>query len=138
MNSIIYSESSPITAEQFISLLRRSSLALRRPVDQPDIIEAMLKHGNLICTAWHENELIGVARSVTDFQYCCYLSDLAIDENYQKMGIGKKLIERTRSQLGPQATIILLAAPLAEGYYPKIGFQLHRSAWTLPPSQNLL
>jgi predicted N-acetyltransferase YhbS len=73
-----------------------------------------------------------VARSVTDFEYCCYLSDLAVDEKYQKRGIGKELIRLTKSKLGGHAKIILLSAPKAETYYPKIGFESHRSAWILP------
>jgi predicted N-acetyltransferase YhbS len=94
-------------------------------------MEAMLRHANLLCTAWDGDRLVGVARSVTDFEYCCYLSDLAVDESYQKRGIGKQLIRLTQSKLGEQAKIILLAAPKAERYYPKIGFESHRSAWVL-------
>jgi len=89
----------------------------------------MLRHANLLCTAWDGPLLVGVARSLTDFSFCCYLSDLAVDEAYQKQGIGKVLVEVTRSKLSPDCKIILLAAPKAEGYYPKIGFTQHRSAW---------
>lgn len=92
----------------------------------------MLRHANLVCTAWDGEKLVGVARSLTDFEFCCYLSDLAVDENYQKQGIGKQLIALTKSKLGNAAKIILLAAPKAEAYYPKIGFEAHRSAWILP------
>jgi predicted N-acetyltransferase YhbS len=81
--------------------------------------------------------LVGVARSVTDFEYCCYLSDLAVDVDYQKLGIGKELIRRTQARLGPEAKIILLSAPKAEDYYPKLGFRRHDSAWTLPARQAL-
>jgi GNAT superfamily N-acetyltransferase len=130
--NICYENVRPISADQFIDLLRRSTLAERRPVDRPDHIKAMLEHANLICTAWHESKLVGVARSLTDFEYCCYLSDLAVDESYQRKGIGRKLIENTRSALGVQAKIILLSAPKAEAYYPKIGFEAHPSAWILP------
>jgi predicted N-acetyltransferase YhbS len=89
----------------------------------------MLRHANLICTAWHGELLVGVSRSLTDFSYCCYLSDLAVDLKFQRKGIGKKLIGITQSRLHPQCKIILLAAPKAEGYYAKIGFALHHSAW---------
>lgn len=92
----------------------------------------MLEHADLLCTAWDGSILVGVARSVTDFEYCCYLSDLAVDENYQKKGIGRELIRLTQSRLGPKATLILLAAPKAEGYYPKVGFERHKSAWIIP------
>lgn len=126
-----YETSRQISADEFIDLLRRSTLAARRPVDDRQCIEAMLRHGNLLCTAWDENKLVGVARSVTDFDYCCYLSDLAVDEQYQKKGIGKELIRLTKSKLGPIANLILLSAPKAEAYYPKIGFTAHHSAWIL-------
>ena len=129
-----YSDSRPITPDQFVGLLRRSTLAERRPVDDPECIAAMLRHANLLCTAWDGETLVGVARSVTDFAYCCYLSDLAVDEAYQKRGIGKQLIALTQSRLGGRAKIILLAAPKAEAYYPKIGFEPHQSAWVLSAS----
>jgi ribosomal protein S18 acetylase RimI-like enzyme len=77
--------------------------------------------------------LIGVARSVTDFAYCCYLSDLAVDEKFQRSGIGRQLIHEMRRQLGPRCRIVLLAAPKAVNYYPKVGFTRHDSAWVLPP-----
>jgi predicted N-acetyltransferase YhbS len=98
----------------------------------------MLAHANLLCTAWDGEKLVGVARSVTDFEYCCYLSDLAVDEAYQKQGIGRELIRLTQSRLGSKAKIILLAAPKADGYYPRIGFELHSSAWIIPADKNLL
>jgi GNAT superfamily N-acetyltransferase len=126
-----------ITPAQSTDLLRRSTLAERRPVDDPKCIRAMLRHANLICTAWDQRRLIGVARSVTDFEYCCYLSDLAVDTAYQRKGIGKTLIALTQSRLGAKATIILLAAPKARAYYPKLGFEAHDSAWLLPATRKL-
>jgi predicted N-acetyltransferase YhbS len=130
--SIHYETSRSITAREFIDVLKRSTLADRRPVNNETHIQAMLRHANLVCTAWDGEKLVGVARSLTDFEFCCYLSDLAVDENYQKQGIGKQLIALTKSKLGNAAKIILLAAPKAEAYYPKIGFEAHRSAWILP------
>jgi len=128
-----YETSRPITEAQFIDLLKRSTLAERRPIDDPESISAMLRHGNLLCTAWDGEKLVGVARSVTDFAYCCYLSDLAVDQAYQRRGIGIGLIEATRSRLGKKALLILLAAPKAREYYPRIGFEPHESAWILKP-----
>ncbi len=128
---IHYRHDAPITAEQFIDVLRRSTLAERRPVDDLRSIRAMLEHTNLLCTAWDGELLVGVARSLTDFAYCCYLSDLAVDESYQKKGIGTELIRVTQACLGEKAKLILLAAPLAQGYYPKIGFQQHPSVWVV-------
>ncbi len=135
--NIYYDASRAITEAEFINLLNRSTLGARRPVDDPKSIAAMLRHADLLCTAWDGEKLVGVARSVTDFEFCCYLSDLAIDEAYQKRGIGKELIALTKSRLGSKAFIILLAAPKAEGYYPKIGFDAHRSAWILSADKTL-
>jgi len=134
---IHYEHSRQIRDDEFVDLLRRSTLAERRPVDDPNCIRAMLQHANLLCTAWDGSKLVGVARSVTDFEYCCYLSDLAVDEDYQKAGIGRELIRLTRSRLGNKAKIILLAAPAAEAYYPKIGFDAHKSAWVLGAESKL-
>ncbi len=135
--NIRYETSRQISADEFTDLLKSSTLAERRPVDDRKCIQAMLQHANLLCTAWDGEKLVGIARSVTDFEYCCYLSDLAVDEKYQKMGIGKQLIGLTKSKLGDKTTIILLSAPKAETYYPKIGFDAHRSAWILPPNKQL-
>ena len=129
---IEYAHDRPITAEQFIDVLKRSTLAERRPISDRERISRMLEHGNLICTAWADGVLVGVSRSVTDFVFCCYLSDLAVDVAHQRSGIGKRLIELTRSKLHLECKLILLAAPKAEGYYPKIGFSHFQSAWVLP------
>ena len=135
--SIRYEYTRAIGEAEFVDLLKRSTLAQRRPVDARKCIKAMIEHANLLCTAWDGEKLIGVARSVTDFAYCCYLSDLAVDEAYQKQGIGRELIRLTQSRLGSRAKIILLAAPKAEGYYPRIGFDAHRSAWIIAATKSL-
>ena len=135
--SIQYQHDRKITPAEFVDLLKRSTLAERRPVDDAQTILSMLQHADLLCTAWDGQKLVGVARSVTDFAYCCYLSDLAVDAGYQRQGIGKELIRLTQSRLGDTAKIILLAAPKAELYYPKLGFEAHRSAWILPSRQDL-
>jgi predicted N-acetyltransferase YhbS len=135
--SIRYEYSRVIGEDEFVDLLKRSTLAQRRPVDDLKCIKAMLEHANLVCTAWDGETLIGVAGSLTDFEYCCYLSDLAVDEAYQQQGIGRELIRLTQSRLGSRAKIILLAAPKAEGYYPHIGFDTHRSAWILSATKSL-
>ena len=135
--NIQYETRRTISDAEFVDLLRRSTLAERRPVDDPKCIRAMLEHADLLCTAWDGSTLVGVARSVTDFEYCCYLSDLAVDEKYQKKGIGRELIRLTQSQLGPKAKLILLAAPKAETYYPKVGFDQHRSAWIISAKRSL-
>lgn len=128
-NQIIYKIQESIQAEQYIELLGKTSLGARRPIDDFERIQGVLAHSNLLITAWVNHQLIGLARSVTDFYYCCYLSDLAIAEDFQKLGIGKKLVDLMLSALQPNCHLILLAAPQATGYYSKIGFQQHPSAW---------
>jgi predicted N-acetyltransferase YhbS len=134
---IRYATSTRISPQDFADLLRRSTLAERRPVDDTQCLEAMLLHANLICTAWDDKKLVGVARSVTDFEYCCYLSDLAVDSVYQRRGIGRELVRLTQASLGARAKIILLSAPRAETYYPRIGFEPHKSAWILEKSNSV-
>ena len=92
----------------------------------------MLRHADIILTARVEGLLVGVSRAITDFSYCTYLSDLAVDERFQRRGIGKELIRRTHEAAGLGTTLILLAAPLARGYYPHIGMRPHDSCWLIP------
>lgn len=135
--AILFSTEQPITRDQFIDVLRRSTLAERRPVDDAACIDSMLAHANLLCSAWDEGRLIGVARSLTDFTYCCYLSDLAVDRANQRRGLGRQLISLTRQRLGPRCKLILLAAPAAVDYYPHIGFTQHPSAWLIGRADSL-
>jgi GNAT superfamily N-acetyltransferase len=121
-----------LTAAEFIDVLRRSTLAERRPVDDPSRMEAMLRAADLIVTARVEGQLVGVARTITDFVYCAYLSDLAVDAHVQRQGIGRRLIQETQTAAGPGTMLVLLAAPAAVAYYPHIGMQPHHSCWTLP------
>lgn len=119
---ITYQIENNLSPQEFIEVLNKSTLGERRPVSEPERISKMLEYGNLIVTARENNALIGVARSLTDFMYCTYLSDLAVDQSYQKKGIGKELIRRTKLE-SPKAKLILLAAPKAVDYYPKIGMK---------------
>ena len=137
MTPIKYAINEQLSADEFIAVLVSSTLAERRPVKDRSCIEGMLKNTDLMVTARCDNNLIGVARSVTDFHYCCYLSDLAVDHAHQHSGIGKELIHLTQQQLGERCKLILLSAPNAADYYPKIGFTQHPSAWLLDEGQHL-
>jgi GNAT superfamily N-acetyltransferase len=119
---------------EFIDLLDRSTLAERRPVDEPETIRGMLEHADIIVTARLGGRLIGVSRAITDFSFCTYLSDLAVDERFQRQGIGKELIRRTHDAAGRATTLILLAAPKARTYYPRVGMTQHDSCWFIPRS----
>ena len=118
--------------DEFIDLLVRSTLAERRPVHDPARIRDMLRHANLILTARVDGRLVGVSRALTDFAYCTYLSDLAVDEAFQRRGIGRELIRRTHEAAGLHTLLILLAAPAAREYYPHIGMTKHDSCWVIP------
>ena len=128
---IEYRDNATITAEQAIDLYKRSTLGERRPIHNVQTFEAMLKNANLTITAWDGETLVGISRSLTDFAYVAYLADLAVDQEYQRSGIGKQLIEETKSRLGPECMIVLLAAPKANEYYEHIGFEHNPRAWTL-------
>lgn len=133
MDEISYQVEPTLTSAEFIDVLNRSTLAERRPVDRVDLIERMLAHANVIVTARNAaGLLVGVSRAMTDFGYATYLSDLAVDEAYQRRGIGRELIQRTHAAAGLETTLILLAAPKARTYYPHIGMKPHDSCWTIP------
>ncbi len=121
-----------LSVEEFLGVLRRSTLAERRPVDEPETIRGMLENADILVTARSEGVLVGISRAITDFHYCTYLSDLAVDKAHQRRGIGKDLIRRTHEAAGRKTHLILLAAPKARSYYPHIGMAAHDSCWMIP------
>jgi predicted N-acetyltransferase YhbS len=133
---INYRVGNDLKLEDVIALYQSSTLGVRRPVGEPDRMADMLKNANLVITAWDGDKLIGISRALSDFSFVTYLSDLAVNQAYQKQGIGKELIRQTR-QAAPAAKIILLAAPAAERYYPYIGFSHHPQAWMLDPGDTI-
>lgn len=137
MTAIHYATDRPVTLEQFRDLLVRSTLGERRPIDNDECLRGMIAHTDIMATAWDDDALVGVSRSLTDWHYACYLADLAVDVAYQRHGIGKQLIDLTQRQLGPLCKIILLAAPAANAYYPRIGFEHNPRAWLLEPGQRV-
>jgi GNAT superfamily N-acetyltransferase len=136
--TIDYQVNFPLSTEQFIEILKASTLAERRPVDDLDCMAGMIKNSNLTVTAWDSSKLVGIARCVTDFHYACYLSDLAVAESHQKQGIGKHLQHLTQQQLGPLCKLILLAAPAARRYYGHIGFTHNEHCWILDRDTRLI
>ena len=128
---IEYLDNAQITVEVAIDLYKRSTLGERRPVDRPEIFEGMLKNASLTISAWHGDRIVGISRTLTDFTYVAYLADLAVDIDFQRQGIGKQLIEETKRRLGRECMIVLLAAPKANDYYPKLGFEHNPRAWML-------
>lgn len=128
-----YRVNAPLSMTDFVSVLKHSSLGERRPIEDVACLEGMLVNSNLIVSVWDGVQCVGIARSVTDFHYACYLSDLAVDKRYQRQGIGKKLQQITRQELGPKCRIILLAAPAANDYYAPLGYDHQPRCWVLEP-----
>ncbi len=132
MSDVTYQLEPELTPDEFVDLLVRSTLAERRPVNNPDAIRRMLRHADVIVTARVDHHLVGISRAITDFSFCTYLSDLAVDTAFQKHGIGRELVRLTHEAAGQQTTLILLAAPAARSYYPHIGMESHDSCWIIP------
>jgi predicted N-acetyltransferase YhbS len=129
--NIAYRDDARISVQSAIELYRKSTLGERRPLDRPDIFEGMLTNASLVITAWDGERVVGIARTLTDYSYVAYLADLAVDADYQKQGIGKRLIRETQQRLGPDCKIVLLAAPKANEYYSRLGFEHNPRAWML-------
>jgi ribosomal protein S18 acetylase RimI-like enzyme len=107
----------------FKGILERSGLAARRPVSDLPRLERMLRAYNLVITAWQDDLLVGIATCWTDYAHSAYLADLAVAADRQRSGIGRQLVNLARTTVGPQVTLILLSAPAAVDYYPKIGME---------------
>lgn len=131
-SEIEYATEPDLSSTEFIDVLNRSGLGVRRPVDQPERIAKMIQYASLVITARIDGRLVGIARSVCDFSYCCYLSDLAVDSALHSKGIGKRLIEITQELAGDESMVLLLEAPMAQGYYEHVGFAHAPNAWMLP------
>lgn len=134
---IEYRTGNDLDVDAVIDLYNDSELGVRRPVSDRDRMRLMVANANLVITAWHDDRLVGMARSITDLAYATYLSDLTVRMAYQRQGIGKELMRRTQ-QAAPQASLILLSAPAAQTYYPHVGFQPHPSAWILKPDGKIV
>jgi GNAT superfamily N-acetyltransferase len=131
MSTLDYRVGNALDLSEVIDLYNASTLGERRPTADRERMAAMLRNANLVVTAWHGQRLVGLARTLTDFVYVGYLADLAVHAGYQRRGIGKGLIARTRAEMGPDSMLVLLAAPKAVEYYPHLGFSRHESAWML-------
>ena len=123
-------EGAELDLDEVLEVYRDSGLGERRPIGDRDRFAAMLRNANLVVCARASERLVGIARSISDFSYATYLSDLAVSRDYQRAGIGRALIAATKAE-APNAKLILLSAPAAVDYYPHIGFSQHPSAWTL-------
>jgi GNAT superfamily N-acetyltransferase len=125
-------EGADLDVREVLEVYRSSGLGGRRPIDEHERFTAMVRRANLIVVCRMGSELVGIARSISDFSYVTYLSDIAVAREHQRSGIGRALIDATRQE-APAAKIVLLSAPAATDYYPHIGFSKHNSAWVLNP-----
>ncbi|WP_086797923.1 GNAT family N-acetyltransferase [Streptomyces caniscabiei] len=126
-------EGAALDLDEVLEVYRSSGLGERRPADDRERMAAMVRNANLVLIAREsDGTLVGIARSVSDFSYVTYLSDIAVSDTHQRSGIGRALIDATRKE-APTAKIVLLSAPAATEYYPHIGFTAHNSAWVLNP-----
>jgi predicted N-acetyltransferase YhbS len=130
---IQYRTGNALDLDQVIELYRASTLGERRPVDDRERMRQMVANANLVVTAWDGDVLVGIARSVTDFCYTTYLADLAVRASHQRQGIGRELIRRTQDACTPETRLVLLSAPKAVDYYPRVGFTRHEQCWQLMP-----
>ncbi len=127
---ITYKVNTKIEPHQLAEIFQASGI--KRPVEDLNRLKNMLDNSNLIITAWDGDKLVGLARALTDFSFCCYLSDLAVDKEYQQKGIGHELVDEVEKQIGDECNIVLLAAPESIEYYPKIGFDKCGNAYIIP------
>jgi ribosomal protein S18 acetylase RimI-like enzyme len=134
---IQYRVGSELDFDQVVELYRASTLGDRRPIDDRERFNGMLKNASLIITAWDGDLLVGISRALTDFNHFTYLADLAVRVSHQKRGVGKELMRLTQIHSGPKTTILLLAAPAAEKYYPRVGFTHEPQAWLLKPGNKI-
>ncbi|QXJ22625.1 GNAT family N-acetyltransferase [Actinomadura graeca] len=123
-------EGASLDVDTVIAVYDDSGLGERRPTRDRGRMAAMLANADIVMAAYADGELVGIARSISDFSYATYLSDIAVARSYQRSGVGRALISATRQE-APSAKLILLSAPAAVDYYPHIGFRPHHSAWTL-------
>ena len=118
---LTYRDDLPLDAPAIAALFDASGI--RRPSHDLPRLARMFANADLVLSAWDGPRLVGVCRALTDFSYCCYLSDLAADRACQHQGIGRELVERTRALLGEEVSIILLSAPEAMDFYPRLSFE---------------
>lgn len=130
---IRYSDDHDLDLDQVIELYHASTLGERRPADDRRVMKGMMENADVIVTAWEGDRLVGISRTLTDYTYVAYLADLAVHVDWQGRGIGTELIERTKRRLDPKCFITLLAAPKANDYYPKVGFEHNPRAWVWWP-----
>lgn len=134
---ISFQVESALSLNEFQFILENSGLSVRRPMEDPKLLERMLLGSNLLITARSDGQLVGFLRGLSDFCYRSFIADLAVSRSYQRKGIGRKLIQVARNQ-APEARIILFSAEDAAPFYKKLGFHLHERCYQLKAGEELL
>lgn len=129
MPQLEYRHNVPLDPVEVVRVFDASGIT--RPTSDLPRIARMFEAPSLVISAWEDGRLVGLSRSLTDYAYCCYLSDLAVDKALQGRGVGKELIRRTQAVIGEEVALILLSAPNAMSYYPAIGFQRAENAFVI-------
>lgn len=117
---IEYQHNLPLEPKDIVRVFDSSGIT--RPTHDLARIARMFAGANLVISAWSDGVMVGICRALTDHSYCCYISDLAVAEDFQKLGIGKRLIQEVRDTVGDEVSIIIVSNPNAVSYYPKVGF----------------
>lgn len=131
--TIRYQVNGPVDPGAAATLFRDSGI--HRPDDDLERVAQMIERANLMVTAWNGAELVGMARALTDWCYCCYLSDLAVSRQLQRCGIGTALLERVKEEIGDAVTLVLVASPEAAQFYNRIGLPRSDQAFVLRRSR---
>jgi ribosomal protein S18 acetylase RimI-like enzyme len=126
---IIYSEDKLLRAADVAEVFKKSGI--KRPYEDIERVQRMIDNSDIIISAWDDKKMIGIARAITDYSYCCYLSDLAVDQEYQNQGIGKQLVNKLQIILGEEPSLVLLSSPGAIEFYPRIGFEKTDKAYVI-------
>ena len=126
-----------LALEEYVFILEDSGLGKRRPMEDREHLNRMIKGSNLLVTARENGNLVGFLRGLSDFCYRCFIADLAVAKAHQGKGIGREILKFTRS-LAPEARLILFAAEDAEPFYQKLGFKPHERCYQLKPGETLL
>ncbi|WP_160725963.1 GNAT family N-acetyltransferase [Bacillus sp. USDA818B3_A] len=130
MGNVVLKINAEVKPEELSAVFKQSGI--RRPYEDLPRLQKMIENADILISAWEDEKLVGVARAVTDFSYCCYLSDLAVDKEYQKRGIGRELVRLVQERIGEGVTLLLLASPIAMEYYPRIGFDSVHNGFIIP------
>lgn len=116
-----------ISAKEYISFLARTDLGQQYPKeDFVDRIKTLVENVQVSLVVRNaENKIIGVCFGLTDFAYWLMLTDLGVDRDYARLGIGKILVETAHELAGGEKNIVLCAYvnDKAIPFYEKLGMK---------------